>query len=90
MHPDLETQPLARVRWATLQAQREVLMEVFYEAHRIGRAADFLKDPRVLPISELIRKRRPRPIVFFAFAVSRRVEADGCRELVRDYETRSL
>ncbi|MCI5040242.1 MAG: hypothetical protein MRY81_11220 [Donghicola eburneus] len=54
MHPDLETQPFARVRWATLQAQREVLMGVFDEAHRIGRAADFLKDPRVLPLCELI------------------------------------
>lgn len=54
MHPDLETQPLARIRWAKLQAQREVLMEVFDEAHRIGRAAEFLKDSRVLPLCELI------------------------------------
>ena len=54
MHPDIETQPFARIRWATLQAQREALMEVFDEAHKIGRAADFLKDSRVVPLCELI------------------------------------
>jgi hypothetical protein len=48
-----------------------------------------LSEALVLPTT-MHCKRRPRPIVFFAFAVSRRVEADGCRELVRDYETRSL
>ena len=54
MHPDLETQPFAQIRLVTLQAQRDVLMEVFPEAQQLGRAAAFLKDPRVLPLCELI------------------------------------
>lgn len=54
MHPDLETQPLAQIRLATLQAKRDALMEMFPEAQQLGRAAAFLKDPRVLPLCELI------------------------------------
>ena len=56
----------------------------------VGLVRVSMKNDFVDKAPEDLCKRRPRPIVFFAFAVSRRVEADGCRELVRDYETRSL